>query len=116
MKVSKSELRRIIRETVKAKLREGSSSMDEHMSALAGGIAHDLTEYLESDGARSNAYVIAQGMAGVDDDEFLRPGRYEDIDAYAGRIAAEVVEEIRGPIEQAAAAVLRSMMSSKDVK
>lgn len=116
MKVTKEQLKRIIREAVDRKLQrldEGPETVDmgETLDAVAGAIEHQLIEHLESEVTFSNVGEMTMGTIQSEDDLVL-PGRYEDTDHWAAKIADQVCNDIRADVQKFAKEMLESLMSN----
>lgn len=86
-----------------------TDSIDDTLDAIAGAIAHEIEEHMNTEEAFSNVGVITVGT--VDMDDAILPGRLEDVEHYAKRIADAVARDVRDVVERIAADMLRTLMS-----
>lgn len=97
MKVSKEQLRRIIREAVKAKIREASELEDRVLDLtspadfIIGAFVHLYEDAHAFDLLASNAWEMMGGT--LRDEQMPVPARHEDVDALAAKIAEQVVSD-----------------------
>lgn len=122
MKLNKDQLRRIINEAVRARLTEDQyvtdvddvleaddgETLDPADDAVVGAMVTQLIEVLDSDFSDS----VHEMVVSVTDDNFTRPGRYEDIESFASKIVDKVLAdpELKDALLTSAMSVMRSAM------
>jgi hypothetical protein len=102
MKLSSKQLRSLIKEEI-GQINSEERTKDEICSAIANNLFNE-----ESFNATINELI-------VNDENLMRPVRYEDVDAWAYEIAELVREDLQATntIENIAARVVRSLMEPK---
>jgi hypothetical protein len=111
VKMSREQLRRVISEAVNRKLEEVGLSPpgpNEFVEVVGDAI---ISEMMENDmNLANNAYEMVMGT--IDDETFVRPARYEDVDEWAHEITDKVLssEELKYSVFSAAQQVLKNLM------
>lgn len=122
MKLDKSALRRIIGEAVRAKLNEdqyvtdvadvleaeGDETLDMADDAVVGAMVTTLIDMLDS-GFSASVHEMVVSVTG---DDFARPARYEDVEAFATKIVDKVMAdaELKDALLTVAMSVMHSAM------
>ena len=112
MRTTKEQLRRIVREAVQRKLRaldEAPDMMgDSPVDAVAGAMVTQLIDGIDSTFA-SNVHEM---VVSVTDDNFMRPGRMEDIEHFATQAVEAVLSDpdLKDALLTAAIQVLHNAM------
>lgn len=117
MKLSQTQLRRLINEAVKRRFSEvsgtdhGADVPDQIAEFLIPAVAEHLSS--QSDLVAGNAWEQMMGTLGEDD--VLTPSRYEDIDSMADQVAQIVItsSELREELIAIARQVLSSLMEQQ---
>ena len=117
MKLNQRQLQRIIREAVNRKLANLNEAweeggLNETLDAIAGGISHQIIEHLEDEATFSNVGEMTMGSLTGDP---MLPGRYEDVEHFASKIANQVARETHEVVEKTAKEMLESLMSQFNV-
>ena len=121
MKLTKDQLRRIVRESVQRKLRalDEAESLEEGrlnnpvVDLVGGALAQQLNELFEREGGtvESNAYEM---VAGTPDPDVVAPARYEDLRDFADACAEVALAEVKDQVHEMAFGILQSLMEPSE--
>lgn len=104
----KSLVKRLVVEERRKILNE-EPTLDDTVVNVVSAISHCISEHVNSPEFMSNVQVMLNDTLPSDSDIVI-PGRYEDLDHHASKIASEVCRNVVDDINAIAAQLLSSLM------